>query len=286
MSRLSPSSIGFRLEEVYAKAKACHNNLELDVEFFMNQVLVIIEKQHQAESINCAPDDILMKLHTDDLYLTIACAHSSERAWERLDALYRNHLKKLAVTIYGNSHQAVEMAQDTLTHLFMTDKTGKRRIASYQGLSPLTNWLATIIHHRAIEEWKSPFHHFAAAETILGIADETSMQRIDSATRSNRYSQIANDSLRKACRILNERDKWFLTLRYEEEFKVKTIAEAANLTSQTVTYHIQQAQEKLRKEVFSILKKEYNLNESAIKECIEEILANPAYSLLNLIKSI
>jgi RNA polymerase sigma factor (sigma-70 family) len=174
------------------------------------------------------------------------------------------------------------MAQDTLTHLFLTDKTGKRRIASYQGLSSLANWLATIIHHRTIEEWKSPFHYFEPIEAIPDIADETSIRKIESATRNNRYNQMANDSLRKACRILNERDRWFLILRYEEELRVKKIAEMAKLDPTTIAYHIQQAQEKLRKEVYSILKREYSLQETAIKECIEEILGNPAYSLLNL----
>jgi DNA-directed RNA polymerase specialized sigma subunit len=38
-------------------------------------------------------------------------------------------------------------------------------------------------------------------------------------------------------------------MRYEEELQVKTIAEATSLSPQTVTYHIQQAQKKLRKEV-------------------------------------
>jgi hypothetical protein len=96
MPRFSPHSFRFLLEEVYAKAKACHNNLELDTELFITQVLVTIEKQHQAEAMNLTSGDILMKLHTDDLYLTIACAQSIERAWERFDVLYHNHMKRVA----------------------------------------------------------------------------------------------------------------------------------------------------------------------------------------------
>ena len=66
---------------------------------------------------------------------------------------------------------------------------------------------------------------------------------------------------------------------------MKDLAEMVKLDPTTVAYHIQRAQERLRKEVYSILKKEYNLNELALKECIEEILTNPAYSLLDLMKS-
>jgi RNA polymerase sigma-70 factor len=282
-----PSSVDLLplLQQAYAKAYAYHSDLELDAELFRNQVLAIIAKHRPAESTNSAPVNMLMRLHTDDLYLTLACAQAGEEAWERLDSLYRGDIKRLAYGLCGNRHQAAEMAQDTLTHLFLTDKAGKKRIASYQGLSSLANWLAIIIQHRAIEVWKSPFHHFEPIDMFFDVPDEVGTQRIENATRSKQYSQMANDSLRKACRVLNERDRWFLTLRYEKELQVKKVAELAKLDPTTIAYHIQRAQEKLRKEICSILKKEYNLNEFALQECIEEIIANPAYSLLNLMRA-
>jgi RNA polymerase sigma-70 factor len=286
MPPLASQSLLCSLEEVYSKAYAYHNNLQLDARLFKSQVLAIIEKQCQTASIESAAVDILRRLHTDDLYLTLACVKSIDVAWEYLDSLYRSYMIKVAFTICGNRHQAAEMAQDTLTHLFLLDRAGKRRIASYQGLSPLPNWLAIVMRHRAIEEWKSVTNQFEPLETVIDKLDDSSSQRIENATRRNTYSQMATDSLRKACKVLSDRDKWFLTLRYEEELKVKKLAELANLTSHTITYHIQCAQEKLRKEIYSVLKKEYNLNEQALKECIEEIITNPEYSLLNLMKAV
>jgi RNA polymerase sigma-70 factor len=286
MPPLASQSLLCSLEEVYAKANAYHNNLELDAELFKSQMLAIIEKQCQTASIESAAIEMLRRLHTDDLYLTLACAQSIDTAWGHLDSLYRSYMIKLAFAICDNRHQAAEMAQDTMTHLFLLDKAGRRRIASYQGLSPLPNWLAIVMRHRAIEEWKSPANQLETLDKIIDKPDDSSFQRIENARRRNTYSQMANDSLRKACRVLSDRDRWFLTLRYEEELRVRKLAELANLTPPTVTYHIQCAQEKLRKEVCSILKKEYNLSELALKECIEEILANPAYSLLDLMKSL
>jgi RNA polymerase sigma-70 factor, ECF subfamily len=284
MPPVSSHRVIFLLEEVYAKAKTYHNNFELNAEWFKSQLLAIIEKQSQTASGESAAIDILKRLHTDDLYLTLACAQSIDRAWERLDSLYSRYMQKQALKVCDNHQQASDLGQDTLTHLFLPDKKGKRRIASYQGLSPLTNWLAIVVQHRAIEEWKSPFNQFESLDADLDKPDESSIQRVESATRSNAYRRMANDSLRIACRVLSERDRWFLTLRYEEELKVKKLAEMANLKPQTVTHHIQHAQEKLRKEICSVLKKEYKLNEQALKECIEEIVTNPAYSLLNLMK--
>ena len=284
MSRLSPRSISLLLPEVYAKANTCHNNLELDADLFTSHLLAILDKHKQSLTIHLAPVDWLRKLHTNDLYLALACAQSSDTAWERLDRLYHGYMRKVASAICGNRQQAEEMVQDTLTHLFLTDKTGKRRIASYQGLSPLTNWLATVMKHQAIEEWKVLSQQVQSLDTVLDMPEEISLQRIESATKGNKYSWMVNDALGRACRVLTDRDRWFLILRYEEVSPIKKIAEKANLDPTTVAYHIKQAQEKLRKEIYSIFKTEYKLNELALKECIEEILTNPAYSLLPLLK--
>jgi RNA polymerase sigma factor (sigma-70 family) len=285
MSPFSSQKLISILEEVYAKAKIHHNNLHLDEEVFMSQVIFIIQKHQESPTVASAVA-VLKWLHTDDLYLTMACAQSIEAAWERLYALHRGFLTILAKRICGNRQQADEITQDTYTHLFLIDSTGKRRIASFQGLSSLSSWLAVVMQRRALDDIKSPFHQFEPIEVVIDFPDDQSTQRIEQASRSNRYSRIVNDSLRKACHRMNDRDRWVLLLRYEEGLPVKRIAETVHLKPQTITFHIQQALERLRKELYLILKIEHNLNENVLEECLEEVITSPAYSLLNLIAAV
>lgn len=273
------------LKQAYEQAYDYHGHLELDLESFTLHLLSMIEKRDQAGSDEAAPISFLKRLHTDDLYLTLACSLRSERAWERLDYLYRDQIKKLAHVVCRKRDLADELANSTLTHLFLCDQAGHRRIASYQGLSSFTNWLAVIIHNRAIEERNSFANKFDQVDVTMDIEDVFGMEKIEKNIRSEKYKDMVNQALRKASQALSDSERWFLTLKYEERVRVKKIAEMAQLSSPTVTYHIQQAQTKLGKEIRSVLKKEYHLNELALKECIEDVFENPAYSLLNLLST-
>jgi RNA polymerase sigma-70 factor (ECF subfamily) len=200
--------------------------------------------------------------------------------------LYNAHIKKQALTFCRQRDIAEEIADSTLTYLFLSEHNRPRRIASYQGLSSLSSWLSVVIHNRAITEQCSIKNNFDRIEEASLVESLCSTDSLETAIRCSRYKHIVLDSLGNACRTLSDYERWFLTLRYEEGLKVKQIAELAKLTSPTVTYHIQRAQEKLRKAIRYVLITEYGLNEMAIRECIEEVLENPIYSLLNVITDV
>jgi RNA polymerase sigma-70 factor len=273
------------LKQAYELAYAYHGELGLDLQSFMSQLLSMIEKRNQTTPVETVPISILRQLHTDDLYLTLACSLLSEAAWERLDYLYRDRIKKLARVVCHKRDLADELACSTLTHLFLADPAGNRRIASYQGLCSFTHWLAVVIHNRAIEEQNSFANRFDQVDFSTDIEDEYGMVKIERSLRNEKYKFMVNQALRKASHALSDSERWFLTLKYEEGVRVKKIAEMAQLTSPTVTYHIQRAQTKLGKEIRSVLKKEYHLNELALRECIEDVFENPAYSLLKFLSA-
>jgi RNA polymerase sigma-70 factor (ECF subfamily) len=273
------------LKLAYEQAYAFHGDLELNRESFINHLFAMIEKHHRTTSAEAVPVSLLKRLHTDDLYLTLACSLHNEGAWERLDYLYRDQINKLAHVVCRKRDLADELARSTLTHLFLADPAGHRRIASYQGLCSFIHWLAVVIHNRAIEEQNSFAHRFDQVDFTTEIEDASGLVKIERSLRNERYKIMVNQALRKACQALSDSERWFLTLKYEEGVRVKKIAEMAQLTSPTVTYHIQRAQAKLGKEICSVLKKDYHLNELALRECLEDVFENPAYSLLNFLST-
>jgi RNA polymerase sigma-70 factor len=282
-----PSSVDLLslLQQAYAKAYAYHGDLELDRECFMKHLVSMIEKHDPTTSDEAVPIGFLKRLHTDDLYLALACSLPGERAWERLDYLYREQIKKLAHAVCRKRDLADDLANSTLTHLFLSDQTGNRRIATYQGLSSFTHWLAVVIHNRAIEEHNSFPKKFDQIDFTTDIEDAFGTERIERSVRSQKYKLMVTHALLEASRALSDSERWFLTLKYEEGVQVKKIAEMAKLRPSTVTYHIQRVQEKLGREIRSVLKKDYHLNSLALKECIEDVIENPAYSLLNVISA-
>ena len=283
---LSKEAIEFKnlIEQAYNDGYACHGDLRLDQKKFVLHLLWVVKKYVGSDLPSSAAIDFVAGLHVKDLYLAVACAHNSERAWRLFITIYQKHIVDLSYFLSPNPGAARELADNVLVDLFLPDRVGNSRIASYAGRSSLATWLRVIVTHRAINERDSKHNMLEHIECIPEIADAHSLKRIEAELRADRYEHIIKDCFEHACQSLTDNERLVLLLRYEQELQLSQIGRLLGIHTSTVARRLGQVQRKLRGEVMSVFACKYSFDQAAIEECLVDISENPSHSILALIK--
>lgn len=283
----SPCELFFSnlLNRVYQNAYAVHGELDLDPQHFAERLRFLI-KVHLGSDVSLASNlDCLRSLYAIDLYLSIACAQSSDAAWRRFLTLYEHHILECARFNLINRGAARELADSVIPDLCLPDASGKSRIASYDGSWPLITWLRAVVSHQAINQHKLRRNGFESMDSMRDVRDDKAVSRIDAALIANRYSAAIKDSFAVASASLTEHERHILLLRYDDALQVTEIATTLAVHPSTVTRQIQQAQAKLQKRIIRTLALEHHFGPAVIKECLTDILENPSHSLLASLKA-
>jgi RNA polymerase sigma-70 factor (ECF subfamily) len=269
------------IKRLYRNGYSCHGDLQVGLKEFEVKLRSIVEI---SLGDNATGDDavrIITSLHGNDLYLAFACAQHSPVAWDRFISIYRKYTHDLTAFVCPVKSMIYELAETILTDLFLPDRSGYSRIASYDGRSSLATWLRAIICHRAINERERKFNGMTQLnEDIFEKADERALLSIEMVLRSSRYQELIKDSLEGACNELTDRERLMLLLRYDNGLQLGQIGCLFGLHQATITRQLERAQTKIRQAVVSILTHKYGLSQAAIDECMAEIIENPGYSLL------
>jgi RNA polymerase sigma-70 factor, ECF subfamily len=273
------------VKRLYWNGCSCHGDLQVGLKEFEVKLRSIVEI---SLGDNATGDDavrIITSLHGNDLYLAFACAQHSPVAWDRFTNTYRKYIHDLTAFVCPVKSMVYELAETILTDLYLPDRSGYSRIASYDGRSSLATWLRAIICHRAINERERKFNGMTQLnEDIFEKADEIALLSIEIALRSNRYHALIIDSLKQACGELTDRERVMLLLRYDNGLQLGQIGDIFGLHQTTITRQLERVQAKIRQAVVSTLTNKYGLSQAAIDECLAEIVENPEYSILVLIK--
>jgi RNA polymerase sigma-70 factor len=273
------------IEQAYQNGQAFHGELNLEYDVYIDYLLPIINKY-----LGDHPQEVLVikfitELHTNDLYLTIACAQKTEAAWQQFDDLYRGYIYTVAKYECSTLDAALDLADNLLSDLYFSDRANRSRIASYEGQSSLARWLRIVITHRAINERERKRNHFESLDSFSDIADEKIPALMESLIRANTYRPMILETFRSAIKSLSPREQYILLMRYEEELQANEIARVLGLHPSNVTRQLQRIQEKIKLEVVIILRECHHLSNEAIKECLQDIQENPEYSILEFIKA-
>ena len=270
--------------QAYSDGYAIHGDLGLGVEEFAAHLIAIVEKHLGQGAAHSAALSFVDSLHTSDLYLAAACAKHTGAAWSRFMRLYQKYLNDNALSVSPGSDAAQELAGGVLVDMFLPDRSGRSRIASYHGRSSLATWLRVIVCHRAINERESKYNTLERIESIPEIAETAGLRNIEAVLRASRYEDMIKESLKSGCRRLTDRERLLLLLRYDEELQVTQIARLLGVNPSTVTRQLERVQGKLRESVVSTLSSTYKLRQAAIQECLTDLLDNPSHSVLSIIK--
>jgi RNA polymerase sigma factor (sigma-70 family) len=173
-----------------------------------------------------------------------------------------------------------------MADLFLPDRSGCSRIASYDGRSSLGTWLRVVVCNRVINAQRCTA---SAKSTDLQpeLPDGSALTRIEATVRARRYGPAIKDSMASACGTLTPRERLMLLWRYEDGLQLGQIAQLLGIHQSNVTRQLERVQGKLRDEVASILSAKHGLSRSAIQECLEDIVENPRHqvSILEFVKT-
>jgi RNA polymerase sigma factor (sigma-70 family) len=264
----------------YTRAYSYHGDLGLDLDLYSITLAEVIKKHSEEDLASDRGLDVLRRFYTTDLYLSTACATLSEAGWVRFGNLYQNYIYGIAELASPSRIRAEELAHNVLTDMVLLDRSGRSRIARYDGQISLSNWLRIIVSHRARDERQLKWNSVERLESTTDVSDETGMIRIEAELRGKRYEVIIKDSFEAASQSLSERERRILVLHYEEEYSSLEIARFLGVHPSTISRQLQQILKKLRRVIVAFIYSKYGLCDSAVRECLADILENPKHSLL------
>ena len=276
-------SLNVLARRAYRAGAACHGDLGLEPERYVGHLLCVAKKHLGANLSQCRALALINGLHTNDLYLTVACAKPTDTAWERFNHLYQAFISRVARAVCSTPDAARAVSDGILGRLFLPGASGHSRIASYEGRCSLASWVSTVINNRAINEYRR-YKDLEPFESLPDIADDAELGRIEAVVRSGRYESFVRDSFIGASKSLSDRERLVLSLRYEDGLKCVEIAGILGVHPSTITRQLPQICEKLKGETVSILASKHRLNSTAIEECLDDIRENSSYSMLASLK--
>lgn len=267
------------IEGAYSQGKAANLGLGLLREDFTAHLKSIIARELGADAAQGAATKLTVSLNAEDLYLTAACAHNSEPAWDRFSMLYNDHIGNVAHSICSSSQEARELASGMLGYLFVPDAKGRSRVASYAGRGSLRAWLATIIKHRFINQSQLKSNRAIPLDSIRQVRCPRATNEFEAELLSGKYGEAIRETLGAAAGSLTEREKLVLVLHIDGELTAAAIARRFDVHRAQMTRTIHRAKAKLEMAVFTRLTAHHQLSLETTEECISEIVRCKEISL-------
>jgi RNA polymerase sigma-70 factor, ECF subfamily len=270
--------------EVFDRACELHGPLGLKVELFATQISGIAAKYYDENAPAPVIWSFLKGLHTDDLYLALACACHTEASWVRFDALYRKVFQDICRHLAPSGVDCTEFRETVWTDLFFPDRTGRSRIGSYDGRSSLPTWLRAVASNRMINEVQRK-HWVKSIDPGMEPPDRRTLREIELTLEMRRFEPMIVDCLSQACRTMSRRERLIITYRFTQGLQLGQIAKILSVHQSTVTRQMDRLFRRLRDEVARRLATQYKLEPGAVEECLAIASDAPleSLSLLNLI---
>ena len=104
------SIIETRIELAFQSAVDRHGQLGLNPMFFSERLLEVARQHVGRQATESDVAEIIPRLFSVDLYLSMACAHRSAAAWELFISHYRKYMRDVARVFASTSSSAQELA--------------------------------------------------------------------------------------------------------------------------------------------------------------------------------
>ena len=182
--------------------------------------------------------DFLNAIQHDDLFLALACANGSERAWWEFDQNHRSYLERVARHLASTEIDAQEVVDTVYVELYGTRVVDGERVskfASYSGRGSLRGWLRTVIWHSLVDLHRASHDEVSLDEMTENVGEgmthsnfaETDLggehRMIDHLTHE-RYRKATLFSIEKSFADLDNHEKLLLLYYHVENLKLREIA--------------------------------------------------------------
>jgi len=211
---------------------------------------------------------MLRTVHTNDLFLAIACATGSDAAWQRFHSNYGKYLADLSRHLLGGYPDREELGETIWIDLFLPDRSGQSRIASYDGRSSLATWLRVVVSNRIINDRQRGSFSIGNIDSMPEPADPSALRTVEARLARSRYQAMILTIFERVLAGLNHREALIVLMRYDQGIQLGEIARLFSVHQSTITRQLDRVVERLRGEVTSLLASEYGLNHSQIEECL------------------
>lgn len=180
----------------------------------------------------------LAQLQSDDLFMALACANGSERAWWEFDQQHRAYMERVARHLAKTEIDAQEVIDQVYVELYGTRVVDGERLSkfsTYSGRGSLRGWLRTVIWHSLVDLHRAGHDEVSLDELTETVGEGAAHaefaqapsggedEMIDHLTRE-RYRKATLLAIGNAFSSLESHEKLLLLYYHAEGMKLREIA--------------------------------------------------------------
>ena len=229
------------MEEIFSRCNENAPNYGVRLECFKESLHKTARKYilNSAGEVSAAElKDFLRQIQAEDLFLALACANGSERAWWEFDQQHRAYLERVARHLASTDIDAQEVVDTVYVELYGTRVVDGERVSkfsTYSGRGSLRGWLRTVIWHSLVDLHRAShdevsldemtenvgegFAHASFADAAPGGEDEMIEQ-----IAKQRYKKATVSAIETAFGNLDAHEKLLLLYYHVENLKLREIA--------------------------------------------------------------
>lgn len=205
-------------------AVAAHSNLDVDLSAFESHLVRISDRYLGSDIADQSRISFVKSLHTNDLLLALSCAMGTDAGWKRFYEVYRKYLCDLSRHLLGRAPDSEELGETIWVDLFLPDKSGQSRIASYDGRSSLATWLRVVVSNRVINERQRRSFSTGNIDAIPEPTDSSALHNVEARVRQERYHSMILGAFQRAQGTLSDRETLIVLMRYDHGLQLGEIA--------------------------------------------------------------
>jgi len=207
------------------------NSLQKTLQRFVSAAL---PEEPKSEEVK----DFLRQIQADDLFMALACAAGSERAWWEFDQQHRAYLERVARHLAKTEIDAQEVIDTVYVELYGTRVVDGERVskfATYSGRGSLRGWLRTVIWHSLVDLHRASHDEVSLDEMTETVGEGAAYANFAELPRGGesemidhiakeRYRVATISAIETAFASLDVHEKLLLLYYHVENLKLREIA--------------------------------------------------------------
>lgn len=229
------------ISALYGRCVADAPNFGVTEEAFRSSLVRSLEKFAAQGQNFPSPQEasaFLGAIHAEDLFLALACADGSERAWWEFDQNHRSYLERIARHLASSEVNAQEVVDSVYVELYGTRVVDGRRLSkftTFSGRGSLRGWLRTVVWHGLVDLHRTS-HEVSLDEMNENLGEGFVQNRSADAggggesemleeINRRRYFDATRDSLRSSFAGLEDHERLLLLYYHADGLKLREIAQ-------------------------------------------------------------
>ena len=246
-----------RLRPIFERCQRRYPTIDLPFEEFAAHLTQVLASE--ASRMAGEAQDLLDRLHHEDLFLALACSRGNRIAWEHFIDDYLPRIQRYAGQACGRVADGEDLAQEIVAGL-MADR---ERLSGYNGRGSLAGWLRVSVSHAAIDRFRRDRRQVSLDEaqeggkelrTSIPPAGPVSMENLDAL-----WGPVLLSILSEQLNALSSRDRLLLSLYYFHDVPLKLIGRHFGVHEATASRWLDAVRRALRKGVESQMKRRHGL---------------------------